>query len=94
MPQEEIKQQFFLLILALASQPITLETMYRLGEIRAKLRSSYRDFRLQFEDYATPLMMVELQNKVHRLAQEIDGLAQEIDGLTREIDGLTREIDT
>jgi hypothetical protein len=87
MYQEEIKQQFFLMILALASQPITLETMYRLGEIRAKLRSSYRDFRVQFEDYATPLMMVELQNRIQRLSREIDGLSREIDGLSREIDG-------
>ena len=56
------------------SQPITLEMIIQLGMMRAKVRSNYRAFRTHFDAYATPLMMVSLQNRIHTLSNEIKTL--------------------
>jgi hypothetical protein len=74
MNRDDLKQQFFLLLLELASQPITLEMIIQLGMMRAKVRSNYRAFRTHFDVYATPLMMVSLQNRIHTLSNEIKTL--------------------
>ena len=79
MNRDDFKQQFFLLLLEISSRPMTLEMISQLGIIRAKVRSNYRDFRQNFDEYATPLMMISLQNRIHTLSKEIQALREIIE---------------